>query len=423
MTLANKTIVLGVTGGVAAFKACELVRLLTAQGAAVHVVMTQAATQFIGPATFQALSGNKVWLDQWDASVPNNMAHIELTRSADCVLIAPASADFMSKLAHGSADDLLSTLCLARDCPLLIAPAMNKQMWENPATVRNAATLTADGITLLGPTSGDQACGEVGMGRMLEASALYEDLVGFFTPKLLTGKRVLITAGPTFEAIDPVRGITNHSSGKMGYAIARACAQAGASVRLVSGPTAQTVPRHVQITPVQSALQMHAAVMQQVAGADIFIAVAAVADWRPKQMSTQKIKKNGASPNTRSDANIPCIALVENPDILADVARLPKAPWCVGFAAESEALEKHGQAKRQRKGIPLLVANIGHETFGKDDNTLLLIDDAGLERLPRASKIQLASELVKAIAKRLPTKRISTKRISTKAPAKTIQSP
>ena len=391
MTLANKTIVLGVTGGVAAFKACELVRLLTAQGASVHVVMTQAATHFIGVATFQALSGNKVWLDQWDASVPNNMAHIELTRSADCVLIAPASADFMSKLANGSADDLLSTLCLARDCPLLVAPAMNKQMWENPATVRNAATLAADGITLLGPTSGDQACGEVGMGRMLEASEICEDLIGFFTEKLLRGKRVLITAGPTVEAIDPVRGITNHSSGKMGYAIARACVHAGASVRLVSGPSAQLVPRHVQISQVQSALQMHEAVMQQVAGADIFIAVAAVADWRPVKISSQKIKKSGASPS---------IALIENPDILADVARLPKGPWCVGFAAESENLEKHGQDKRKRKGIPLLVANIGHETFGQDNNALLLIDDAGTETLPRASKTKLATQLVQAIAKR-----------------------
>ena len=391
MDLINKTVVLGITGGVAAFKACELVRLLTAQGASVHVVMTEAATHFIGQATFQALSGNKVWLDQWDASVPNNMAHIELTRSADCVLIAPASADFISKLAHGSADDLLSTLCLARDCPLIVAPAMNKQMWENAATARNIATLHGDGITVLGPTSGDQACGEVGMGRMLEASELCEDLIGFFKPKLLAGKRILITAGPTFEAIDPVRGITNHSSGKMGYAIARACAQAGASVRLVSGPSAQIVPRHVSAIHVQSALQMHTAVMDHAQASDIFIAVAAVADWRPVSPSLQKIKKSGVNPS---------IGLTENPDILAQVARLPNAPWCVGFAAESESLEKHGQEKRQRKGIPLLVANIGHETFGKDDNTLLLIDDNGLEQLPRASKAQLAHDLVKAIAKR-----------------------
>ena len=391
MDLRNKTVVLGITGGVAAFKACELVRLLTAQGASVHVVMTEAATHFIGQATFQALSGNKVWLDQWDASVPNNMAHIELTRSADCVLIAPASADFISKLAQGSANDLLSTLCLARDCPLLIAPAMNKQMWENAATARNIATLRADGITVLGPTSGDQACGEVGMGRMLEASQICEDLIGFFKPKLLAGRRVLITAGPTFEAIDPVRGITNHSSGKMGYAIARACAQAGATVQLVSGPSAQIVPRHVDAIHVQSALQMQKAVMDHAHQSDIFIAVAAVADWRPVSPSSQKIKKSAINPS---------IDLTENPDILAQVARLPNGPWCVGFAAESEALEKYGQEKRQRKGIPLLVANIGHETFGKDDNTLLLIDDNGLEQLPRASKVQLADELVRAISKR-----------------------
>ena len=392
MDLTNKTIVLGITGGVAAFKACELVRLLTAQGANVHVVMTAAATHFIGQATFQALSGNKVWLDQWDTSVPNNMAHIELTRGADCVLIAPASADFISKLAHGSADDLLSTLCLARDCPLLVAPAMNKQMWENAATRRNIATVITDGITLLGPTSGDQACGEIGMGRMLEANQICEDLIGFFKPKLLAGKRVLITAGPTFEAIDPVRGITNHSSGKMGYAIARACVQAGASVQLVSGPSAQIVPRHVHAIHVQSALQMHKAVMDNAQTADIFIAVAAVADWRPVTVSDQKIKKDGANPT---------IELTQNPDILAQVARLPNGPWCVGFAAESEALEKHGQEKRRRKGIPLLVANIGHETFGKDDNTLLLIDDNGSEQLPRASKTQLAQDLVKAIAQRI----------------------
>ena len=391
MDLINKTIVLGITGGVAAFKACELVRLLTAQGANIHVVMTEAAIHFIGQATFQALSGNKVWLDQWDPSVPNNMAHIELTRNADCVLIAPASADFISKLAHGSANDLLSTLCLARNCPLVIAPAMNKQMWENAATVRNMATIVADGTSVFGPTSGNQACGETGMGRMLEANEICEDLIGLFKPKLLAGKRVLITAGPTFEAIDPVRGITNHSSGKMGYAVARACVQAGASVQLVSGPCAQIVPRHVHAIHVQSALQMHKAVMDQAQASDIFIGVAAVADWRPTNASEQKIKKSGVNPS---------IELTENPDILAQVARIPSGPWCVGFAAESEALEKHGQEKRHRKGIPLLVANIGHETFGKDDNTLLLIDDNGLERLPRASKTQLAYELVKAIAQR-----------------------
>jgi phosphopantothenoylcysteine decarboxylase / phosphopantothenate---cysteine ligase len=396
MQLANKTIVLGVTGGVAAFKACELLRELQRNGATVHVVMTEAATHFIGTATFQALSGNPVWTDQWDARMPNNMSHIELTRTADLVLVAPASADFMSKLAHGAADDLLSTLCLARDCPLLVAPAMNKQMWENPATQRNMRILQSDAITILGPTSGDQACGETGQGRMLEASELTDAVIAFTQPKTLQGKRVLITAGPTFEAIDPVRGITNHSSGKMGYAIARACSDAGAVVKLVSGPTALATPYGVQRTNVTSAVQMHEAVMTLTSESDIFIAVAAVADWRPKNSANNKIKKSENTTRT-----VPSFDLVENPDILADVAKLKNGPWCVGFAAETEDLERNAQAKRVRKGIPLLVANLGQETFGRDDNRLMLIDDQGSEIYERADKLSLARRLVDSIAIRM----------------------
>ncbi len=397
MILANKTIVLGVTGGVAAYKACDLVRKLQAQGATVHVAMTEAATHFVGTATFAALSGNPVWVDQWDARMPNGMAHIDLTRQADLVLVVPATADFIAKLAHGLADDLLSTLCLARSCPLLIAPAMNKQMWENPATQRNIKTVTQDSITLLGPDSGSQACGEFGHGRMLEPHEIVEDVIAFLQPKLLQGKRVLITAGPTFEALDPVRGLTNHSSGKMGYAIARACREAGAQVLLVSGPTALELPRNVARMQVQSAREMHAAVMLQVSNADIFIAVAAVADWRPSLQAGQKMKKSNAAAKS-----VFSIELTENPDILADVAKLKKRPYCVGFAAETNDLEKNAQAKRVRKNIPLLVANLGQDTFGKDDNRLMLIDEKGSSVLERASKLVLSRQLVAQIAQRLP---------------------
>jgi phosphopantothenoylcysteine decarboxylase / phosphopantothenate---cysteine ligase len=396
MILANKTIVLGITGGVAAYKACELVRKLQEQGAAVHVAMSEAATHFVGTATFAALSGHPVWVDQWDARMPNGMAHIDLTRQADLVLVAPATADFMAKLAHGIADDLLSTLCLARTCPLLIAPAMNKQMWENPATQRNVNIVKQDNITLLGPDSGSQACGETGQGRMLEPAQIVEDVIAFLQPKILQGKRVLITAGPTFEALDPVRGLTNHSSGKMGYAIARACREAGAQVLLVSGPTALESPRGVARTSVQSARDMHAAVMQQVSNADIFIAVAAVADWRPSQQAGQKMKKSSTAARS-----VFSIELTENPDILAEVAKLKKRPYCVGFAAETNDLEKNAQIKRVRKNIPLLVANLGQDTFGQDDNRLMLIDEKGSSVLERASKLHLSRQLVGQIAQRL----------------------
>jgi phosphopantothenoylcysteine decarboxylase / phosphopantothenate---cysteine ligase len=393
--LTGKKILLGVTGGIAAFKACELVRELQRWGASVQVVMTEAATHFIGPASFQALSGQTVFTDQWDARVHNNMAHIELARSTDAIIIAPCSTDMMAKLAQGHCDDLLSTLCAARDIPLLIAPAMNRQMWSNPATQRNAAQLRADGVTILGPGSGDQACGEIGDGRMWEAVDLTESLEAFFTLKHLSGKTVLITAGPTVEPIDPVRVISNLSSGKMGFAIAQACQRAGATVQLVAGPCAQPTPAGVQRIDVQTACDMHAAVHSLMQPRpDVFIAVAAVADWRVAEVATQKIKKT-------SKSDVPTLQFVQNPDILASIAQLDSPPYCVGFAAESEELAKNGQEKRLRKGIPLLVANLGHATFGKDENELLLIDAKGMRSLPKASKTDLAKSLVAEISLRL----------------------
>ena len=395
MNLAGKKIVLGLTGGIACYKAAEFARALVKAGASVQVVMTEAARHFITPVTMQALSGHTVYTDQWDNRVANNMAHIDLSRDADAIIIAPCSADFMRKLVHGAADDLLSTLCLARphEVPLLVAPAMNVEMWDKPATQRNVAQLQSDGITLLGPASGDQACGETGLGRMLEPEQLLEALTGFFQPKLLSGKRVLITAGPTFEPIDPVRGITNLSSGKMGYALARAAHASGAHVTLVSGPTALAVPLGVTCIPVMTAREMHEAVMSHIGEQSVLIAVAAVADWRVAEVSTQKIKKEaGATPSLQFETN---------PDILASVAALPSPPFCVGFAAESDDLLAHGAAKRERKNIPLLVGNIGHQTFGKDDNEIVLFDANGHQALPRASKDKLAVTLIAEIARRL----------------------
>lgn len=393
MELNGKRIVLGVSGGIAAYKVAELVRHLVKQGAQVQVAMSEAATRFVTPVTFQALSGHCVFVDQWDARMANNMAHIDLTRGADCMIVAPASADFMAKIVHGMADDLLSTMVLARDCPLLVAPAMNRQMWENPSTQRNMAQLRDDGIEILGPGQGDQACGEVGIGRMLEPEEIIEELVAFFAPKYLTGKKVLITAGPTFEAIDPVRGITNLSSGKMGYAIARAARQGGAEVTLVSGPVAQPTPAGVARIPVQSALEMHQAVMARAAESDVFIGVAAVADYRVANVAGHKLKKGRGKPT---------IELVENPDILAEVAALPQGPFCVGFAAESENLEAYAQEKRARKKIPLIVGNLIQDGFGGDDNQLVLFDNRGAHPLPKGSKTELASQLVAHVASLLP---------------------
>lgn len=400
LALQGKHVVLGLSGGVACYKAAELTRELVKAGATVQVVMTDAAQQFITAATMQALSGRAVHTSQWDAREPNAMPHINLSRTADAIVVAPASADFIAQLAQGRAGELLALLCLARpieSCPLLLAPAMNREMWAHPATQRNVAQVRADGAVLLGPAAGDQACGEVGDGRMLEAIELRDELIAFFQPKLLAGRTVLITAGPTFEAIDPVRGISNHSSGKMGFAIARAAAEAGAQVTLVAGPVGLPTPRGVRRIDVQSAQQMFDAVLPLAPAHDVFIATAAVADWRPVAAAGQKIKKDGSG-------LAPTLALVENPDILATVSRLPAAqrPWCVGFAAESENIVEHAQAKRVRKGVPLIVANDGPSAFGQDTNSLVLIDEHGAAELPLADKLTLARQLVREVARRAP---------------------
>ena len=400
--LAGKHIVLGLTGGIACYKAAELCRALIKEGATVQVVMTQAAAQFITPVTMQALSNRPVFDSQWDAREANNMAHINLSREADLILIAPCSADFMAKLLHGRADDLLSLMCLARPAdtvPLMVAPAMNREMWSHPATQRNLAQLQADGATVLGVGNGEQACGETGDGRMLESDELLADVVAFFQPKVLAGQSVLVSAGPTYEAIDPVRGITNLSSGKMGFAIARAASEAGARVTLVAGPVGLSTPRGVNRVDVKSASNMHLACVEYAQTATVFIATAAVADWRPGQASTQKIKKDGSG-------KAPELSFVENPDILAEIAQSPRATsgalYCVGFAAESQDLLENATAKRARKGVPLLVGNLGPATFGQDDNALLLVDANGAMEIPRANKLALARQLVAEIAQRLP---------------------
>ena len=422
-------IILGITGGIAAYKAAELLRLLMKQGVEVQVAMTEAAMHFITPTTMQGLSGKPVFTNQWDASVPNSMAHINLSRAADAIVIAPASADFIAKLAHGLADDLLSTLCLARNCPLIVAPAMNREMWLNAATQRNLAQLRADGVQVLGPDSGIQACGEEGMGRMLEAEMLARDIISFLkrgeslnatSPILaqkeplairldshetaakslviprgeresLAGVKILITAGPTYEAIDAVRGITNRSSGKMGYAIAQAALELGAQVTLVSGPTALARPGGAHVVDVTSAAQMFAAVQQHASDCAIFVGVAAVADYRAAHVSEQKIKKRDAAL---------MLQLIPNPDILAFVANLPKPPFCVGFAAESENLYEYAEQKRRAKKLPLLVGNIAQHAIGSDENELVLFDDAGSHALPRGDKLSLARQLMQHIAQR-----------------------
>jgi phosphopantothenoylcysteine decarboxylase/phosphopantothenate--cysteine ligase len=389
----NKRLVLGITGGIAAYKSCELVRLCVKAGIAVDVVMTEAAARFVTPATYQALSGRPVWTDLWDTREPRSMAHIELSRGAAGILVAPASADFMAKLANGFADDLLSTLCLARQpgSSLLVAPAMNVEMWQQPPTRRNVTRLAEDGVTILGPGKGEQACGETGDGRMLEPAELFAHVAALFAPKLLTGKRILITAGPTEEPIDPVRVITNTSSGKMGYALAQAASDAGATVCLVSGPTALPTPAGVTRVNVKTAREMFDAVKKQVTGADVFIAVAAVADYYVKEYSERKLKKREHHPGLT-------LELEENPDILKWVAQSENAPFCVGFAAESHDVLENAEAKRNRKGIPLLVANRAQDAFGRDDNEITLIDDAGRHPLPRGSKPDLARKIVAHLA-------------------------
>jgi phosphopantothenoylcysteine decarboxylase / phosphopantothenate---cysteine ligase len=413
--LSGKHIVLGLSGGIAAYKAAELCRAMIKEGATVQVVMTEAAEHFMTKVTMQALSGRQVFGSQWDDTpvsvngegIANNMPHINLTRGADAIVIAPCSADFMAKLLHGRADELLSLMCLARpiaEVPLILAPAMNREMWANPATQRNVAQLKQDGITVLEVGEGDQACGEVGDGRMLEADEILTDLIAFFTPKSLLGQKVLITAGPTYEAIDPVRGITNLSSGKMGFAIARAAHEAGADVTLIAGPVSLVTPRGVKRVDVKSAENMLLAGVKYADYATIFIASAAVADWRPATSADQKLKKDGTGV-------VPQLSFVETPDILATIAQsergkkglsgMPDGLFCVGFAAESQDLLANAQAKRVRKGVPLLVGNIGPATFGQDDNALLLVDAKTVKELPRASKRHLAQQLVADIAMRL----------------------
>ncbi len=386
-------IVLGVTGGIAAYKTAELTRLLVKSGTVVDVVMTAAATRFVGALTFQALSGRPVLTDLWDTGAANAMGHIDVSRGADAILVAPASADFLARLTHGRADDLLTTLCLARECPLLVAPAMNRQMWANPATQRNIAQLRADGVAILGPDHGELACNEHGDGRMLEAEALFAAMVAFAQPKVLAGRRVLVTAGPTFEAIDPVRGITNASSGKMGFALAQAAADAGAQVTLVAGPTTLPTPYGVARVDVVSAAQMAEAVMACVDRHDVFVSVAAVADYTPVAVQEQKMKKSSAALT---------LTLQPTVDILAAVAARKHAPFCVGFGAESQDIEKLGEAKRRRKKLPLLIANRAQDALGSDTNEVTLLDDAGAHRLPRMEKRALARALVAEIAKRLP---------------------
>jgi len=397
MELAKRKIVLGVTGGIAAYKSCELVRRLREQGARVQAVMTQSAHRFLGPASLQALTGEPVFDDLWDERVPDGMAHIALSRDADAIVVAPATANFLAKLANGVCDDLLSSLVLARrrsQCPLLLAPAMNVEMWEQPATQRNVERLHQDGALILGPARGDQACGETGAGRMLEPDEIVAALIACFQDKCLLGRRVLLTAGPTFEAIDPVRGITNRSSGKMGYALARAACEAGAQVTLVSGPTALPVPYGVRRIDVQSAAQMLEQVLAHAGQADVFVAVAAVADWRAATFSAVKLKK-------RASAAPPTLQLANNPDILATVAALPSAPLCVGFAAESERLLEHARAKLAAKGVALVVANLVQDALGSDEVELVLVDAERARTLSRAPKLEQARRLVAAIAEQL----------------------
>ncbi len=390
-SLAKKRLLLGITGGVAAYKAAELARILTQAGIDVQTVMTESACRFVGPITFQSLTGNPVFTDLWTTNADNNMAHINLTRNVDAILVAPASADFIARVAGGMADDLLATLCLARDCPLMLAPAMNRQMWENPATQRNLSLVQNDGITIHGPANGEQACGEIGMGRMLETCELAAAVQAVLQPKLLQGINVLITAGPTFEAIDAVRGITNISSGKMGYAVARAALEAGANVTLISGPSCLTAPAVAKLLNVMSASDMFNAVKKEIqhAQTDIFISVAAVADYRAAKVSKQKIKK------TEDKLTL---LLEPNPDILSYVSNLPEPPFCVGFSAETEELEKNAQIKRKKKKLPLIVANLAQEAIGADESALILFDDAGKHYLPKALKIVQAQHLIKHIS-------------------------
>lgn len=397
-SLLAKRILVIVTGGIAAYKAPEVVRRLADAGAETRVVMTASAREFITALTLQAVSGQEVRGELFDADAEAGMGHIELARWADAVLIAPASANFIARLRHGQSDDLASAICLATHAPILIAPAMNQQMWQHPATVENLAVLAERGINFCGPDSGSQACGEVGPGRMLETPEIIQAASGLFDHLALAGRRVMITAGPTREAIDPVRYISNHSSGKMGYAIAAAATEAGAAVELIAGPTALAQPRVAQFTAIESALEMHAAVMKSLAEVDIFIATAAVADYRVEQVPEHKIKRDGR-PLT--------LQLIPNPDILAAVAAAQSPPFTVGFAAETENLVEHAKQKLARKRIDMIAANqVGVNLgFNTDDNELTVIWTDGQHQLARASKDQLARQLIELVAQRFAISR------------------
>lgn len=378
-------IILGITGGIAAYKAAELVRLFVKKGCEVEVVMTDAATRFVTPLTMQTLSGRPVRLTQWD-----DMAHIDLSRAAEAILVAPATADFIAKIAQGHASDLLSSLCLARNCPLFLAPAMNRQMWDNPATRRNLAQILEDGVHVVGPLEGVQACGETGMGRMAEPDEIASAVLSSLSPKILSGKKFLVTAGPTLEAIDPVRVITNLSSGKMGYAVAQAALDSGAQVVLVSGPTCLPRPIGAKFVPVASAREMRDAVMANVGGSDVFVSVAAVADYRVANPSSSKIKKGGTL----------TLALEPNPDILQEVANMENPPFCVGFAAETGNLEENALLKMKRKNVPMLVGNLAQDALGRDESEIVIFGSGGgAKRLPRAAKTKLAAQLVVEIAR------------------------
>jgi len=395
MSLAQRRILLGVSAGIAAYKSCELVRRLREQGAEVRVAMTEGATHFVGATTFQALSGQPVRVSLWDEGAEAAMGHIELARWAERVLIAPASADILARLAHGHADDLLTTLCLASAAPLYVAPAMNQQMWAHPAVQANLATLRSRGVTVLGPAAGEQACGDIGSGRMLEPHELRDALAGSFGNGALAGLRVLVSAGPTYEDIDPVRFIGNRSSGRMGFAVAEAAAAAGAQVTLVAGPVSLTTPAGIaRRLDVRSAAQMREAVLGAAASADIYIGAAAVGDYRPAQVATRKLKKHDGAPLV--------LDLAENPDILKDLAAAAPHPFLVGFAAETHDVAAYAQDKLARKGLDMIAANRVGEGLGfeADDNALSLYWPGGGEELPRASKHALATRLVARVAER-----------------------
>lgn len=401
-SLSNKRVLLGVTGGIAAYKSAELIRCLQGEGAEVRVVMTPAATEFITPLTLQALSGNPVSLELLDTAAEAAMGHIELARWADLILIAPASADFIARLCHGEGNDLLSTVCLASHSPIAVGPAMNKHMWGNAATQKNLQQLREQAVHIFGPTAGYQACGDVGEGRMEDPATLCTMASALFTTGILSGKKVVITAGPTREALDPVRYISNHSSGKMGYALARAAAEAGASTVLISGPVQLEPPERIKTIAVESAADMLAAALDEVEGADIFIAAAAVADYRPASVAEQKIKKN--------DDDM-YIKLVQNPDIVATIAALPHRPLTVGFAAETENLEYYATKKLHKKNLDLVIANdVSDMTIGfnSDDNRVLLVQPGSSEALPTMNKNLLANKLIEHIAALLRSSTLQT---------------